>query len=139
MGRNRGGIRLMTIHFAPLYAGLLGLIYVPLGIRIALMRKKFRVGIGDGGNPDLARAIRVHGNFMEYVPLALVLLFAVELQGAPAWQAHALGLALLGARLLHIFGLGSSIGVTIGRTAGMTLTWAMILVTSILAIRGALA
>ena len=108
----------MTIHFAPLYAGLLGLIYVPLGIRIALMRKKFRVGIGDGGNPDLARAIRVHGNFMEYVPLALV---------------------LLGARLLHIFGLGSSIGVTIGRTAGMTLTWAMILVTSILAIRGALA
>jgi uncharacterized membrane protein YecN with MAPEG domain len=128
----------MTIHFAPLYAGLLGLIYVPLGFRIALMRKKLRVGIGDGGQPDLARAIRVHGNFMEYVPLALVLLFAVEMQGWTAWTVHALGIALVAARLLHIFGLGSSIGVTIGRTAGMTLTWLMILVASVMLIRGVL-
>jgi uncharacterized membrane protein YecN with MAPEG domain len=127
----------MTAHFAALYAGILGLIYVPLGFRIALMRGRFKVGIGDGGNAELARAIRVHGNFIEYVPIALILLFAVEALAYPAWSVHALGVVLVVARLGHLWGLGGSIGISIGRTAGMTLTWLMIAVASLLCIAAA--
>ena len=62
------------------YAGLLGLLFIFLTLRIVRMRWKYKVGIGDGGEHVLAKAIRVHSNFIEYVPLALLLLYLVEMQ-----------------------------------------------------------
>ena len=39
-----------------------------------LHRNRHKIGIGDGGDKALARKIRVHGNFVEYVPLGLLLM-----------------------------------------------------------------
>lgn len=126
----------MTGQITALYAGLLGLAYVPLGWRVARMRFKYRVGIGDGGNKDLARAIRVHGNFGEYVPLALVLLLVVELLGSSAWAVHVLGIWLVVARIAHAQGLNSSVGTSPGRFSGIVLTWLQIVAASLVAIAG---
>src|SRR5260221_11648043 len=55
-----------------LYAGVLGILLVVISARISVLRAKFKVMFGDGGQDALMRAIRAQGNFIEYVPLALV-------------------------------------------------------------------
>ena len=121
-----------------IYAALLGLMVIALGSRIAWLRRAHRIGLGDGGNQQLARAIRAHGNLVEYAPLALILMVLCELNGAPAVFLHALGVTLLVGRLLHAQGLLSSGGVSVGRTCGTTLTWIALLAGALGALRFAL-
>lgn len=68
----------------PLYAALLGLLLLGLSLVVVRLRRKHRVPTGDGGHADLARAIRVQANFVEYVPLTLLLLFMLEMSRQPA-------------------------------------------------------
>ncbi len=118
------------------YAGLLGLLFIFLTLRIVRMRWKYKVGIGDGGEHVLAKAIRVHSNFIEYVPLALLLLYLVEMQQTSIVLMHALGAALFIARVLHAFGLSKTSKVSFGRTAGVLLTLGVLGVSSFLLIFG---
>ena len=111
-----------------LYAGLLALLLVTLSAKTILMRRKTRTSVGDNGNPDMLRAIRVQGNFTEYTPFALLLLALSELQGAPGWAVHVLGLILLVGRLLHVWGFGSTPQIIPARQAGMVLTFLMIII-----------
>lgn len=90
---------MMTV--TPVYAAVPGLIFVALSIRTISMRRRHRVAVGDGGNAELRRAMRVHANFAEYVPLALLLIFFVEHDGTKTLLVHALCFALLSGRLLH--------------------------------------
>ncbi|HMW46880.1 MAG TPA: MAPEG family protein, partial [Cellvibrionaceae bacterium] len=60
-----------------IYAGVLALLYMVLTFRTIYLRGKFKAALGDGKQELLQRAIRVHGNFNEYVPLGLVLLLLV--------------------------------------------------------------
>jgi len=64
----------------PTYAAVLVLIFVLLSVRVIQMRASAKIGLGHGNNPVMERRIRVHGNFAEYVPLALLLLLCMELQ-----------------------------------------------------------
>ena len=68
------------ITLTPIYAGLAVLFYVFLSIRVIGLRRSTRTSLGNGGHVSLEQAIRVHGNFSEYVPLALVLMLLAELQ-----------------------------------------------------------
>ena len=78
-----------------LYAGLLGLLLIVLSMRVVQNRWRAKVGLGHGGDKALRKAIRIHGNFIEYVPLALLLMALIEMNGAqPPWL-HGLGGALL--------------------------------------------
>ncbi|MGZ9080482.1 MAG: MAPEG family protein, partial [Burkholderiales bacterium] len=61
-----------TMIVTPLYAALLGLWLLVLSLRVVQQRRAARVSLGDGGNTALQRAIRAQGNFVEYVPLALL-------------------------------------------------------------------
>ncbi len=88
-----------------LYAALQGLVMVGLLIPLGRLRGKTNVSIYDGGNPELAAAIRRHANWTEYVPFALLLLLLLELNGASAGLLHGLGLTLLASRIVHPFGL----------------------------------
>ena len=115
-----------------LYAAPLGVLAVALGARIALLRFRLRVGIGDGGKPELARAIRVHANLLESAPIALVLLLLAETTTALGPTAlHAAGAALVAGRLLHAFGLARYAGASPGRFTGMLLTWAVTLLLAV--------
>jgi uncharacterized protein len=89
----------------PAYAGALALICLFLAIRVSLLRGGTKVMIGSGGNPRLERAIRAHGNFSEYVPIALILLGFMEFQQDSHTLLHALCLLLIAGRLLHAYGI----------------------------------
>jgi len=110
-----------------LFAALLGLMLLVLLGRVSRLRHGRRIGFGDGGDPELARAIRVHANFVELVPFALLLLGLLELSGQPAAWLWAFGGALLVGRLLHAVGLSRSSGASFGRFYGTALTWVVIL------------
>ena len=116
----------MPLTITPLYAGLLALIFVGLSFRVIFRRINARVSLGDEGDATLQKRMRVHGNFAEYAPFALILLLLSEAQGAPGWALHGLGLMLLAGRVLHAVGLGSTPQIMALRRAGMILTFTMI-------------
>ena len=93
------------MRIVALYASILALMFVGLSVRTLRMRGRLRIAIGDGGNPEMPRAMRVHSNFAEYVPLSLLLIYFVEAGGASAVFVHALGLCLVAGRLSHAFGV----------------------------------
>lgn len=88
-----------------LYAGILGLIVIALGFQVGAARLRTGVSILHGDDLELATVIRRHANFTENVPLALVLLGALELNGAGSGLLHGLGLALVACRIAHPIGL----------------------------------
>ncbi|MFA5120990.1 MAPEG family protein [Zavarzinia sp.] len=114
-------------HWSLLYAGLNALVTFGLAFRVGLMRGRYKVMLGDGGVPEVHRAIRAHGNNVEYVPLVLVLVALLELAGQPAWVIHLFGGMLLAGRILHGVGLSLSEGAGFGRGAGIGLTWLALL------------
>ena len=116
----------MTPRITLLVASLHALLYVALALRVVLLRKGRGVGIGTGGDAELARAVRVHGNFAEYVPLALLLLALLELAGTPSGLLWAFGLGLLLARVLHALGLARASGYSAGRFGGTLLTFLLL-------------
>src|ERR1043165_4362411 len=93
-----------------LYIGLNALIMLALAILVVRQRARTRTGIGDGNHPDMARAIRVHGNNTEYVPICLLLLAGLEAVQWPLWLLHTTGLALTVGRISHAVGLSQSSG-----------------------------
>ena len=107
----------------PLYAALLALLFVALSIRTLGLRRRLRIGIGDAGNEHMLRAMRVHSNFAEYVPLTLFLIYLAEVQGAHALFIHALGLCLLTGRLSHAYGVSQANENYTFRVFGMAMTF----------------
>lgn len=55
----------------PIYAAIFAIIFVVLSIRIILKRNRLKIGLGDAGNKEMQRTMRVHANFPEYVSLCL--------------------------------------------------------------------
>lgn len=110
-----------------LFTSLHVLLMLLLAARVVLHRRSHRIGIGHGGDKDLVRKVRAHGNFIEYVPMALLLLGLLELAGLGATWLWALGGTLLLARLLHAWGLSRSAGISHGRFWGVILTWGVLL------------
>lgn len=120
------------MKIAGFYVALNMLLVLGLAIRVIWLRNKHGVGLGSGGNDTLARAIRVHGNAIEYVPLALLMLVVLAFeQTRPLWL-HVFGITLLVGRLLHAFGLGSNAGVSFGRAIGITLTLLVMLAMAVI-------
>lgn len=115
----------------PLYAALCGILLVMLSLRVIRYRRSHRVSIGDGGHDDLARAIRAQANFVEYMPLSLLLLFMLELSRQPPfWALHLLGASLFLGRVLHAWGILTP-GPHFGRAAGIGLTLVPLLVIAV--------
>jgi hypothetical protein len=127
------------MRITALYAALLAPIFVVLAIRVIAMRRSARVAVGDGGDAELRRRMRVQANFAEYVPFALLLLALAEGLGGPGWMIHALGLALLAGRLSHAWGMSQAREVFGFRVGGMVATFSVILLAALLCLWGALA
>jgi uncharacterized protein len=93
-------------------------------------RRAAKIGLGIGGDHQLERKIRVHANFVEYVPMALLMSALLEISGLAAVWLWALGGVLLFARLLHASGLSKKSGYSKGRFYGTLLTWIVLLAMS---------
>ena len=118
-----------SVTITPLYAAGLGILLLILSIRVvAVIRAKGGVLYGDGGNPDFTPVLRAQQNFIEYVPLILILIAFAEAGGSSATWIHGMGAALLVGRVLHPLGLTSKAGVNPLRFVGTNLTWIVLLV-----------
>ncbi|MDP2714364.1 MAPEG family protein [Rheinheimera sp.] len=114
-----------------LYAALLGLMFIALSIKVIAKRRQFQIGIGSKGEMALQRAVRVHGNFAEYVPFALLLMFLAEYSGLAPLYLHILGIALLLGRLSHAWGVRQLKEPLKYRMVGMLLTFGVILLSAL--------
>ena len=119
----------MTINVpvTALYASLAGLMLVLLASLVVRARWRYKTSLGVGNEPGMERAVRAHANFVEYVPLALLLMLSAELNAAPAAALHAAGIVLLASRALHAWGLSRVSGRSFGRFYGTAGTWITLL------------
>jgi len=118
-----------------LYASLLGIYYIFISIFVVTRRFVTGVVLGDGTweivsqiptmmkktddineiqqliketkskYSPLLKSIRIHSNFAEYVPMTLVLLGMLELNGVEKMYVHGVGCLLMLARLGHFIGI----------------------------------
>lgn len=120
-----------ALSFAASYIAVLVLLGVVLTFRVIFVRRAEKVGIGDGGNKELARRIRVHGNFCEQAPMLFVVLALLPILGAREWMVHLVGFCAVVGRILHAIGLSQSAGATFGRMVGMILTTSALIIGAI--------
>ncbi len=114
----------------PIYASLIALLFVALSVRTLRLRRRFSVAVGPGGEPELERAIRAHGNFAEYVPIALLLIYFLEVSSELTLWIHVLGAALLTGRLIHAYGISQVRENLLFRVVGMATTFTVIVGTA---------
>jgi uncharacterized protein len=109
-----------------LYAALLAPLFLLLSARVIRRRRGAKVAVGDGGDAMLLRRMRVHANFAEYVPLALLLMALAESLQTWPWLLHLLGLALLTGRVSHAYGVSQPRETFTFRVFGMAATLSVI-------------
>lgn len=120
------------IPITTIFTGLLALMLVGVSIRVTVLRARKQIEFFDGGDKELGRAMRVQGNFVEYVPMALALMGLIEWMGSKPWIVYALGSALVVARIVHAWGLYSM--VFNARVVGTSLSWLVLAVGGLLAL-----
>ena len=107
------------------YLAVLALIYAALALQVVRLRRSSGAPFDDGGNEGLRSAIRAHGNFMEYVPIIVLMVALLEMSGASALRVHLMMGTLVLSRLLHPLGMYAAPGslkFTICRAGSIFLT-----------------
>ena len=120
------------------YLGVLGLLYAFLGLRVARTRRGEKIGFGDGDNRFLRSAIRAHANFVEYVPIIVLMNALLEMGGAASVQMHVVLGTLTVSRVLHPFGMHAkpmTPQFIVGRIVGMILTFLVLVASALLLLR----
>jgi uncharacterized protein len=106
------------------YAAINALIMLILSVLVTRARVVTQTDIGDGGKPEMAGPLRAHANNTEYVPMALLLLWALASPlGGSIWLIHGVGASLTLGRIFHAIGLSGSTGPGLLRLIGIMLTW----------------
>ena len=89
------------LQITALYASLLAFIYIKLSTNVIELRRLHKISLGHKNHKDLEQAIRAHANFIEYVPLGLILLSCLELNKIHPVIVFLLGGLLFIGRFLH--------------------------------------
>jgi uncharacterized membrane protein YecN with MAPEG domain len=118
---------MMMAPITGVYAALAGLMSLALAALVVRARRRYKTSLGTGKEPAVEMAVRVHANFIEYVPLALLLMLLGEFNGVSSPALHGAGILLLVSRILHALGLGRSPGRSFGRFYGTAGTWVVML------------
>jgi uncharacterized membrane protein YecN with MAPEG domain len=118
-------------------AGLFALVAVVLSVAVSLRRRQLHVALGDGGDETLKRRIRAFGNFAEYAPFAVILVWLVEYQQGTTAFVRVLGGAMLASRLFHAWGMLYA-STSAPRALGMTVQHLAFLAAGIWLLRGLL-
>jgi uncharacterized membrane protein YecN with MAPEG domain len=105
-----------------LYGALNAIFNIILANNVSKLRRKHKVGLGQGEHPEMLVAIRAHANNAEFMPLAIVMMLLAELCGANHTVLHVFGGALLAARIAHWIGLPRK-APNPYRLGGTAITW----------------
>ncbi len=123
----------MTFSVTVLFIAIFALTQILMTAIVGIYRSKTDIRFADGGDEEMTRRVRAHGNFVETVPMALLAMAAAEYAGMPVIVLWIGGIMLLVGRLVHYFTIRGS-GWGAGRSAGMALTFLPIAGFAILAI-----
>jgi len=118
---------LSFLPISSIYIALNGLIMLGLAFMVVRARQ---ANAKSGHKLTEARDnwIRAHANNTEYVPMALIVLAALEFQGGAAWLLHGLGIVLTLSRIAHGYGRGIEDAGNLGRMLGTLGTWIVLAV-----------
>ena len=111
------------LFITSIIASVLTIIFVRLSFAVIRLRRKNKVGLGNGGHEELERAIRAQGNFAEYVPFGIMLIACLEINGAPWWLVAVPGITLIAGRLIHARGINMPPPDFSQRVLGMKFTF----------------
>lgn len=112
-----------TLTISPIYILLNVILLQVLAYRIVTLRRRYKIGLGDGNNKELRMAIASHANAIENMPVALIVLLLAELNGASIWILHGGGAVLILSRIWHALGTSRHAGTSAGRYYGTLFTW----------------
>lgn len=90
----------MPVHITAMFTAVLALLQIYCTFKVVRRRRAQRISPGDTGDKELQKRIRTHGNFIETVPMALLILLINKLQGLPATWLYTLGALVIG-RIEH--------------------------------------
>jgi hypothetical protein len=120
------------IPITAVFTGILAVMLAAISIRVTRLRARKKISLSDGGDKEMTAAIRVQGNFTEYVPMALLLMGLLESAGMKHWIVYLFGALLVVARIAHAYALYT--GFFPARVAGTSMTWALIAIGGLLVI-----
>ena len=89
------------ISITLIFAAIFGFMHVVFTLRVGNYRFKSKISLGDGGDRELLKRVRAQGNFIENVPIALLLILLNDLDGAEDSTLMLMGSILLISRLTH--------------------------------------
>ena len=97
----------MQMPITLMYASVMAVFALFLSFRAGAARGKAGISVlfGDPVNWDLAEKVRRHQNFLEYVPILLILFGAIEVSGGSPLFLYIVGDLLIIARIAHAIGL----------------------------------
>ncbi|MEQ3636738.1 MAPEG family protein [Alcanivorax sp.] len=122
----------ISLPITALYAALCGFLVIALAANVVRYRLNKKVSLGDGGHEEVNRAIRAHGNSVEYIPLALILMALLEFNNGSGAALHVYGILLLAGRLSYAYGmLVPSSSANLPRQLGILTSWIVIAGTGI--------
>ncbi len=118
-------------------AVVLALLQTFLMMRTGLFRAKTKIGVGDGGNDDMMRRMRAHGNLAENSSLVLILIALNEFAGSSTAILFPVAITFVVLRFSHAAGISKTTGPNPFRvvgalgTAAMTVTLVVLLAKNI--------
>lgn len=89
--------------------------------RIGQLRTSTKIIHGDGGNEALMRRMRAQANFVENVPLVLILIAIIEMTGKGGMWLAIVGALFMLSRVAHLIGMDNP-GGNAGRAVGTVVT-----------------
>lgn len=125
------------LHISLLSAAMAALINLWLAIRCGKARIDGKVLHGDGGDVALQRHMRAQANYVEYTPIALLLILLLDLTDQDGWLLGLSALAYFAARILHPLGMQADYPAKT-RQIGITVTFVLLLMWSVWAVLVAL-
>ena len=118
------------------YAGALTLLGLFLAYRTVSTRISSETNLGTGDSLEMLQITRAHGNLIEYALFFLLLSALLETVGQiPNLAIGILGDVFLLARLSHAYGITRPEGTSKFRLVGTALTWSVLLVQSVWALK----
>lgn len=110
----------MSIPVTLMYASIFAVFALVLSFRAGSFRGKAGVSVlyGEPKNMELAERVRVHQNFLEYVPMIVIVMGAIEANGGSSMFLYVVGDLLIVARIAHAVGLKHDNMAHIGRLIG---------------------
>ena len=62
----------MELKLSIIFTTILLIFFLCLSVHAAMTRRKSKIPLGEEKNENLIRAVRAHGNFLEYTPLFII-------------------------------------------------------------------